>query len=585
MILRNLFSGSSLKRLLGYLPPYKGIIALSIFFMVSAGAASSLIAWLLGKLTDVGFYNQAAWIIVAAPLGLIGVSFLHGGSMFMSNYLLGKVSQSVSATLRQQMFHRLLRWPSAAYQNNSTGAITSKFVFEANVMLSNATKSCIILVRDSSQVVGLVATLLWQDWKLSLVALIIGPLIFLLLRYVSRKMKSVMASCQESFAGILSRVKEVYEAHRLIKISNTYKAEYDRFAHINNEIYKMMVRMTKVTTLGTPASQVLCMIGIAVVLTFAVFQMQNGALDRGQFVTFLAALLLLIPPVKNLAGMNTGFIMIKMAADSIFATLDEKEEEDNGKTELDYCSGQVVFDHVSLRYPNSERDAVHDFNLTVNPGDSVALVGFSGSGKTSLVNMIPRFWNPTSGRILIDGYDTRDITLKSLRKQIAIVSQDVILFDDTIRNNIAYGVPDATEAQINKAIDDAALREFIDALPKGLETPVGEAGNFLSGGQKQRISIARAILKDTPILILDEATSALDSISETHIKNALAKLMKGRTVFIVAHRLSTVSGATTIVAMAEGEVKEIGTRDELLKKGGLFANLCHLQSLHVLETE
>lgn len=187
MILRNLFSGSSLKRLLGYLPPYKGIIALSIFFMVSAGAASSLIAWLLGKLTDVGFYNQAAWIIVAAPLGLIGVSFLHGGSMFMSNYLLGKVSQSVSATLRQQMFHRLLRWPSAAYQNNSTGAITSKFVFEANVMLSNATKSCIILVRDSSQVVGLVATLFWQDWKLSLVALIIGPLIFLLLRYVSRK--------------------------------------------------------------------------------------------------------------------------------------------------------------------------------------------------------------------------------------------------------------------------------------------------------------------------------------------------------------------------------------------------------------
>ena len=293
MILRNLFSGSSLKRLLGYLPPYKGIIALSIFFMVSAGAASSLIAWLLGKLTDVGFYNQAAWIIVAAPLGLIGVSFLHGGSMFMSNYLLGKVSQSVSATLRQQMFHRLLRWPSAAYQNNSTGAITSKFVFEANVMLSNATKSCIILVRDSSQVVGLVVTLFWQDWKLSLVALIVGPLIFVLLRYVSRKMKSVMASCQESFASILSRVKEVYEAHRLIKISNTYKAEYDRFSHINNEIYKMMVRMTKITTLGTPASQVLCMIGIAVVLIFVadpkyVRFILMGSIGVGFMTVFLA---------------------------------------------------------------------------------------------------------------------------------------------------------------------------------------------------------------------------------------------------------------------------------------------------------
>lgn len=585
MILRNLFVGSSLKRLLGYLPPYKGIIALSIFFMVSAGAASSLIAWLLGKLTDVGFYNQAAWIVVAAPVGLIGVSFLHGGSMFMSNYLLGKVSQSVNATLRQQMFHRLLRWPSAAYQHNSTGAITSKFVFEANVMLSNATKSCIILVRDSSQVIGLVATLFWQDWKLSLVSLIIGPLIFFLLRYVSRKMKSVMASCQESFASILMRVKEVYEAHRLIKISNTYKDEYARFSYINNEMYKMMVRMTKVTTLGTPASQLLCMIGIAIVLTFAVFQMQNGGLDRGQFVTFLAALLLLIPPVKNLAGMNTGFIMIRIAADSIFATLDEKEEEDNGDIELDYCSGQVVFDHVSLRYPNTERDAVHDFNLSVRPGDSVALVGFSGSGKTSLINMIPRFWNPSSGRILIDGYDTRDITLKSLRKQFAIVSQDVILFDDTIGNNIRYGSPDATDEQVKKAIEDAALREFIESLPNGLNTPVGEAGSFLSGGQKQRISIARALLKDAPILILDEATSALDSISEYHIKIALAKLMKGRTTFIIAHRLSTVSDATTIVAMAEGEIKEVGTREELMKKGGLFANLCHLQSLHGLETE
>lgn len=585
MILRNLFSGSSLKRLLGYLPPYKGIIALSLFFMVSAGAASSLIAWLLGKLTDVGFYNQSAWIIIAAPLGLIGVSVLHGGSMFLSNYLLSKVSQSVSATLRQQMFHNLLRWPSAAYQNNLTGTITSKFVFEANVMLSNATKSCIILVRDSSQVLGLTGMLLWQDWKLSLMALAIGPLIFILLRYVSVKIKSVFASCQESFATVLSKVKEVYEAHRLIKISNTYKKEFDQFAHINSEIYKMMVRITKITSLGTPVSQLLCMVGIAIVLTFAVFQMQTGILNRGQFVTFLAALLLLIPPIKNLAGVNTGFVMIKVAADSIFATLDENKEEDSGKVTLDYCSGNVVFEHVSLRYPNTDRDAVHDFNLTVNPGDSIALVGFSGSGKSSLVNMIPRFWNPTSGRILIDGYDTRDITLKSLRKQIAIVSQDVILFDDTIRNNISYGVPNATEEQINKVIDDSALREFIEALPKGLETPVGEAGNFLSGGQKQRISIARALLKDAPILILDEATSALDSISEAHIKNALEKLMKGRTVFIVAHRLSTVSGATKIVAMAEGEVKEVGTKEELLKRGGLFANLYHLQSLHVLETE
>ncbi len=563
--------------------PYKWTIVLAFIFTMAAGASSSLIASLLGKLMDIGFYNQAAWIIIAAPVGLILISFLHGGSMFLSAYLLRRVSQNVLMKLREEIFHKFLRWPAATYQANPTGLISSKFVFEANVALTRAAKTTLILVRDSCQVVFLTGVLIWHDWILALVTFVIAPMVYMLLRYISNKMRSVMSSCQTSLAGVLVQVKEVYESHRLVKISNTYDFENRRFGKINDDVRKMMVDMTKVTSVGVPLTQFICMTGVAVVLTFALYQTRAGHLTMGDFVTFLAAQLLLMPPLKNLTSVNSGLVMMTVAAESIFKTIDEKEEEDTGTETLENCRGEVVFDHVSLRYPKTDRDAVKDFHLTVKPGDCIALVGFSGSGKSSLVNLLPRFWTPTAGRILIDGKDIRTITLESLRRNIAIVSQEVVLFDDTIRNNIAYGTPDATDEDIARAVEAAALTDFIASLPQGLETPVGEAGNRLSGGQKQRISIARALLKNAPILILDEATSALDSESEAHIKDALAYLMKGRTTFIVAHRLSTIENATLIVAMSEGVVEEMGTRAELLAKDGLYANLCRLQTLHTEE--
>lgn len=563
--------------------PYKWTIVLAFIFTMAAGASSSLIASLLGKLMDIGFYNQAAWIIIAAPVGLILISFLHGGSMFLSAYLLRRVSQNVLMKLREEIFHKFLRWPAATYQANPTGLISSKFVFEANVALTRAAKTTLILVRDSCQVVFLTGVLIWHDWILALVTFVIAPMVYMLLRYISNKMRSVMSSCQTSLAGVLVQVKEVYESHRLVKISNTYDFENRRFGKINDDVRKMMVDMTKVTSVGVPLTQFICMTGVAVVLTFALYQTRAGHLTMGDFVTFLAAQLLLMPPLKNLTSVNSGLVMMTVAAESIFKTIDEKEEENTGTETLENCRGEVVFDHVSLRYPKTDRDAVKDFHLTVKPGDCIALVGFSGSGKSSLVNLLPRFWTPTAGRILIDGKDIRTITLESLRRNIAIVSQEVVLFDDTIRNNIAYGTPDATDEDIARAVEAAALTDFIASLPQGLETPVGEAGNRLSGGQKQRISIARALLKNAPILILDEATSALDSESEAHIKDALAYLMKGRTTFIVAHRLSTIENATLIVAMSEGVVEEMGTRAELLAKDGLYANLCRLQTLHTEE--
>ncbi|MBO5658243.1 MAG: lipid A export permease/ATP-binding protein MsbA [Duodenibacillus sp.] len=569
----------SLRRLLTYLPPYKGYIASAIFFMITAGLGSSLIASLLGKLTDVGFYDQAAWIIVAAPVGLILVSILHGGSMFMSNYLLGKVSQSVMQTLRQQMFHQFLRWPAKSYLDNSAGKIGSKFVFEANRALSTATKASIVVVRDAVQVVCLTGLLFWQDWRLAIVSLVMAPFIGWLLRYISQKMRGVMASTQATLGSILVRVKEVHRGQRVVKLANMYPAENAKFEHTNECVRKMMVDMTKITALGAPLTQLICMCGVGFVLAFAMYQTQTGDLTMGDFVTFLAALLLLMPPLRNLAGVNASLTMMSVASKSIFHMLDTAVEDDRGVIEFEACKGHLTFDHVSLRYPKAKIDSVHDFNLEVNAGDCVALVGYSGSGKSSLVNMIPRFWNPTRGRILIDGVDTQEMTLASLRRHIAVVSQDVILFDDTIRNNILYGSENVSEEAVVRAIEASALTEVIESLPDGLETMVGEGGNRLSGGQKQRISIARALLKNAPILILDEATSALDSESEAKIKDALQELMRGRTSFVVAHRLSTIENATKIVAMADGKIQEQGTRAELLAHDGFYAKLCRLQSM------
>lgn len=570
----------SLLRLVGYLGPYRWKIALAIFFMITAGAASGLIATLLGKLTDLGFYEQDPWIIYAAPIGLICISILHGGSMFMSNLILGHVSQSVMATLRAQIYQKLIRWPAPTYQKNNSGKIASKFIFQANVALSNATKSSIILVRDSFQVLSLTLVLIWHNWMLALVSLLIGPIVAYLLRYISNRMRAVMNACQSSFGSILGNVRETYDGHRLVKISNAYDFETQRFKETNEGIRNMMIEMTKVTSLGTPVTQFIFMVGVAIVLGFAMYQSHLGMISLGDFVTFLAALLLLMPPLKNLAGVNAGFVMMDTASKSIFASIDEKEESDTGTEVLEHCRGDVIFDHVSLRYPKTKKDAVHDVTLHAKPGDVIAFVGLSGAGKSSIVQMIPRFWNPTQGKILLDGHDITSLTLESLRRHIAVVTQDVILFDGTIRDNIIYGTPDATDAEIAHAIEAAALTDFIASLPQGLDTPVGEAGGRLSGGQKQRISIARALLKNAPILILDEATSALDSESEAKIKDALTRLMAGRTTFIVAHRLSTIENATTIVAMADGKVQEMGTREDLLAKPGLYSELVRLQAIH-----
>lgn len=568
----------ALTQLFRYALPYKWQLVMASIWIVGAASMSSLTATLLGKLTDLGFYEKESWVIAAAPATLIGVTLLYAVSTVMSTYLLTKISQSMLVTLRTELFARILHWPFANYQSHSTGLVCSKFVNEANIALGGAVSAAIILVRDSLQIIALFAVLFWQNWQLTLVALVVGPVGALIMRAISQRTKRIVKASQAAIAGILSRVQESYKAERLVKISDTYDFEMDRFRTINQKIRRTELKRQIMQGLGTPVTQVITMSGVAVVVAYALFEAQAGRLTIGEFITFLSAMMLLMPPLQHLAGLNATFASISVAAKSIFDTMDEAVEEDKGTVELKNVKGAIEFKDVHLTYPGTTREAIKGVTLSVRSGEHVALVGLSGSGKSSMVNLVPRFWSVTSGAVTVDGVNVEDCTLTSLRNHIAVVSQNVILFDTTVRENIAYGMPEASEAAIEKAVEAAALAEVVAALPKGLDTPVGEAGGLLSGGQKQRISIARALLKDAPILILDEATSALDSESENQIKEALETLMRGRTCLTVAHRLSTIDRADRIVVMQDGVIVEEGTPAELLAKGGAYARMVRLQT-------
>ena len=568
----------NLLRLWQYVKPFKGLLIGSAVFMGLSGAMSGLIATLLGKLMEVGFYDKETWALIAAPLALIVVTIFYGLFGFLSSYLLAKVTQNALIRLRTELFRNMTKWPAQHYQNLTSGQIAARFINEANNALTSAGRSCILIVKDGLSIICLLFVLIYYNWQLTLVTFAVAPLIVLTLRTISRKMKSVIAGNQKSIAVLLATVQDAYKANRLIKVYHNYETESNNFGVINRTIRDQQMRILKLTSLGTPATQIITILAVALVVGVALWESQQGWITIGDFITFLTAMLLLMDPLRHMAGLNSTFVTMSVAAKGIFASIDKPLEEDNGTVHLEKASGQVTFEKVTLKYPGSKKSAVTDFSLTVNPGEHIALVGESGSGKSSIINMIPRFWLPTKGRILVDGHDYKDVTLTSLRDNIAIVTQDVFLFDDTIRANIAYGMPNATEEEIQAAVKAAALESFVESLPNGLDTSVGEAGDKLSGGQKQRISIARAILKNAPILILDEATSALDSESERHIQEALDNLMQGRTCFTVAHRLSTIENADRIIVMENSKIIEMGTHQSLIEKDGKYANLVRLQA-------
>lgn len=566
-----------LVRLARYALPYKFRFVWAAFWMIGVASTTALTSKLLGLLTDEGFYKQDASMIVAAPLALVAITLMYAIATVMSSYILTQISQTILIEIRTKLFYNVLHWPQEEYQKHTTGEVCSKFVNEANIALGGAVQAAMVLLRDSMQVVALFGLLLWQNWQLTLVSCVVGPLAGFILRRIRQRTRKIVKQSQEAIADTLSRVQESYEAQRLVKVSGTYDFEENRFAKINETIRKTGLKRLKFQSLGTPVTQVVTMMGVAVVVVFALLQARQGNLSVGDFITFLSAMLFLMQPLQNLASLNATFTSISVAAKSIFDMMDAPLQKDAGKHQLGDVKGAIEFRDVCVKYPGAGDLALKSLNLKIAPGEHVAFVGHSGSGKTTTVNLIPRFIDPSSGSITVDGIDVRNCTLESLRRNIAVVAQDVVLFDATIRENVAYGVENASQEALEMACEAAALSGLLKQLPKGLDTPVGEAGNLLSGGQKQRISIARAFLKDAPILILDEATSALDSQSEQVIKESLERLMRGRTSLCVAHRFSTIDQVDRVIVLDKGSIVQEGKHKQLLACKGIYSEMYALQ--------
>lgn len=565
-------------RLFKYLPPYKSYIIWAGVAMVAGGGASSLIALILGKLTDMGFYQQDASVAYLAPIALIGVSILHGGTQYLSGYLLTVASQNVLIEIRTKMFQRVLRWSDASFYAHRCSEVQAKFINEAANALSQAASVMTTIIRDTLQIVCLLAVLIYHNWMLTIVTLLVAPLLALVLRWVSRKIKHLTSQSQDAFGKLIGAIQESYQGERVVKVYDGYDYEEERFENVNKDLRRLMIKAQKVRAAGTPLTQLISMCGVSIVVVVALTQAQHGEITIGEFTTFLSAMLLLMPPIRHLSSLNGSTAAMTAAAESLFKMIDEEPEKDPGEKELENFSGRIRFENVTFKYPGSEKTIIENFSLDVEPGQMVAFVGASGSGKSTLINMIPRFWAPTVGEIYFDDVPQSELTLKSIRKQIGLVSQEVVMFDDTIAGNIAYGMKEkASREDIEKAAEAAALTSFLKEVPGGLDAPVGANGSFLSGGQRQRVSIARAFLKDAPVVLLDEATSALDTESEKHIQKSLDGLMKGRTSFVVAHRLSTVVNADVIVVMDRGRVVEKGTHSELLEKKGAYYTLWNIQ--------
>ena len=573
-----IFGNEHLMRLFRYLPPYKGLIIGAGLAMIAGGGASSLIALVLGKLTDMGFYEHNKMVAVWAPVALIGISILHGGTQYLSSFLLVRVSQSLLLEIRTTMFERVLSWGEPSYMGHRCGEVQSKFINEASTALGTAANVMTTIIRDSIQIICLISVLIYHNWKLTLVTFIVAPLLALVLKWVSKRIKRLTTETQKTFGDLIGTIAEAYNGQRVVKIYNGVPYERERFREVNQRLKNLVLKSQRVSAAGTPLTQLVAMSGVSIVVVVALSQAQMGSLTIGEFTTFLSAMLLLMPPIRHLSSLNGATAAMTAAAESLFKFIDEEPEKDPGTTELQQVKGAVRFEDVQFAYPNSEKQAVKLFNLDVKPGEVIALVGSSGSGKSTLINMIPRFWAATKGEIYFDDVPQSSVTLKSLRQQIALVSQEVVIFDGTIADNIAYGCRDrVSEDDIWKAAEAAALADLIRSLPEGLNTPVGAGGSQLSGGQRQRISIARAFLKNAPILLLDEATSALDTESERRIQTSLDTLMKGRTTFVVAHRLSTIEGADRIVVMRDGQIVEIGSHVELMKLKGVYEHLYTIQ--------
>jgi len=565
-------------RLLGYVKPYWRAFMASLLGMVVAAATEPLVPALLKPMLDGTFVYKDETVIRLAPIFIVVIFLVRGLATFVSTYAINWVGNKVVMDLRNEMFGKLLSLPTSYYDDHATGNLISKLTFDVTQVTAAATTVVTIVVRDSIIIMGLLGWLFYLNWKLTLLTLLMAPVIAFIIRTISRRLRTSSRDAQRAMGDITQVIEESVSAHKVVKLFGGQPYEGGRFSEQANRVRRHTMKQAAAAAANVPIVQMVAAIALAAIVYLATLQSQADETTVGGFLSFIAAMLMLTAPLKRLSGVSEFLQRGLAAAESVFELTDTDSEADQGKEAIGRAHGELRFEQVQFAYGTDGRQALKEITLHIHAGENVALVGASGSGKTTLANLVPRFYAPNSGRITLDGRDINDLTLSSLRANIALVSQEVVLFNDTVAANIAYGqMREVSEEEIIAAATAAHAMEFIREWPEGLNTLVGERGVKLSGGQRQRIAIARAILKDAPILILDEATSALDSESERHVQAALETLMRGRTTLVIAHRLSTIEKADRIVVLQKGEIAETGTHAELLAKGGVYAQLHRTQ--------
>ena len=566
------------RRLLAYVKAYKAAAIVSIFGMLGYAAIDSFVFSQLQPLIDNGLDGQDPTFMKWAPFFIVVMFILRGICHFAGNYTLAWLGNNVVANIRQELFEHVMSMPVAYHDKESTGSLISKLTFDTEQVLSAVSKALLTLVQQGAFVIGLLIVMFYNSWQLASIFLLITPVIAVIVTVVSRRFRQVSKSIQGAMGEVTTAAEQTFNGHKVVLTFDGQQREFERFGKINKHNRQQRMKLVAAKSASVPIIQIIASFALAFVLYVANLDSMREEISAGVFMTVLMCMVTLLRPLKLLTTVNSEFQKGMAASVSIFAVLDQKTEQDTGTIALKRAEGTLAFEQVNFFYnEQDEKQALTDLTFSANVGETVALVGRSGSGKSTASALLLRFYDATTGKVLIDGKNITDYKLKDLRKQFAYVSQQVVLFNDSIANNIAYGKPDATRAEIEDAARKAHVMEFVEGLPEGLDTNIGDNGAMLSGGQRQRVAIARALLCDAPFLILDEATSALDTESERHIQDALSVLQKDRTCIVIAHRLSTIESADKIIVMDQGQIKEQGDHQALLALDGAYAQLHKFQ--------